>query len=660
MNQTVDFPNKTNAVVSLPLRFVLIIPFVFQIFLAVGLTGLFALRNGRKAVDNLVNQLQEQVTEEVEQHINNHLSLPQQINETNASLIKRNLLDLEDRESVQRHFWNQLQIYGEYTDYIYIGYAEGGFDMATLEDNNKSTIQFSETLAAGKSLIYSAGTNGYPDQYIDSYDYDSRGRPWFKGAVEKRSTFWSNAYLSKQIIPNFATTVSLPIYKKNGELLGVVANDIYLTGISNFLKELKIGKTGKLFIVENTGFLLGTSTEDPTYFRPDATAPAEQILANDSSADWIKQSTLYLESQLGDLNKINEPERFQWKFAGETYFLLVTPIRNDEGLNWSVISLIPRSDFMAEIEENTRQTIILCVASLFIATISGILTARWISKSVKLVSTTAKDLSEGNLDVKVPTQSLQELDILAQSFNAMSHQLKASFQSLELANLELENRVQERTIELEKEKERSEQLLRNVLPETIAEQLKENQDAIAEHYDEVTILFADIVGFTLLAERLAPLELVNLLNQIFSQFDSLVEELGLEKIKTIGDAYMVAAGLPMHREDHTQVIAQMGLAMLDIIDSYQRENNSDLQIRIGMNTGMVVAGVIGTKKFIYDLWGDTVNVASRMESSGEAGKIQVTQAVHEKLQDIYHLEPRGFVEIKGKGEMQTYWLLSKV
>jgi class 3 adenylate cyclase len=207
------------------------------------------------------------------------------------------------------------------------------------------------------------------------------------------------------------------------------------------------------------------------------------------------------------------------------------------------------------------------------------------------------------------------------------------------------------------EQEESERLLRNILPEAIAKQLKQNPGAIAEQFNEVTIMFADLVGFTPLSARLTPIELVNLLNQIFSTFDELAQQLGLEKIKTIGDAYMVAAGLPIPRTDHAEAIAQMALAMQAAVERFQSEQGENIQIRIGINTGVVVAGVIGTKKFIYDLWGDAVNVASRMESSGQPGSIQVTAGTYERLKNKYVFQKRGAIEVKGKGEMVTYWLI---
>lgn len=214
------------------------------------------------------------------------------------------------------------------------------------------------------------------------------------------------------------------------------------------------------------------------------------------------------------------------------------------------------------------------------------------------------------------------------------------------------------------EQQKSEQLLLNILPKAIANQLKESQGvlaergaAIAEQFNEVTIMFADLVGFTSLSARLKPIELVNLLNEIFSTFDGLAEKLGLEKIKTIGDAYMVAGGLPIPKPDHAEAIAEMALAMQAAVRHLRCEQEENIQIRIGINTGVVVAGVIGTKKFIYDLWGDAVNVASRMESSGQPGIIQVTTATYERLKDKYVFEKRGTIKVKGKGEMVTYWLI---
>jgi adenylate cyclase len=230
----------------------------------------------------------------------------------------------------------------------------------------------------------------------------------------------------------------------------------------------------------------------------------------------------------------------------------------------------------------------------------------------------------------------------SEMFNRVSHEIKQR------------KNVEEK---LRTEKEQSEKLLLNILPESIAERLKQEETCIADGFAEVTILFADLVGFTALSQTISPEELVNLLNQIFSSFDQLTEQYKLEKIKTIGDAYMVASGLPKPRLDHAHAIAKMALDIQEVITKFNAENSHSLSIRIGINTGSVVAGVIGKKKFIYDLWGDAVNIASRMESHGLPGTIQVTESTYECLKKDYIFEERGLIHVKGKGEMMTYLLM---
>ncbi len=229
---------------------------------------------------------------------------------------------------------------------------------------------------------------------------------------------------------------------------------------------------------------------------------------------------------------------------------------------------------------------------------------------------------------------------------------------------ELEQRVQDRTAalrktnqQLDQERRKSEQLLLNILPPPIATRLKAGQRDIADGFADATVLFADLVEFTQLAERLPPNDLVQLLNVVFSAFDQLTERFGLEKIKTIGDAYMVVGGLPMERSDHAEAIAELALAMQREVKRLRAETGEALELRIGINTGPVTAGVIGTKKFIYDLWGDTVNLASRMESHGIAGAIQVSAATYERLRSQYRFSPRRDVAVKGKGLMTTYVLV---
>ncbi|WP_448573881.1 adenylate/guanylate cyclase domain-containing protein [Trichothermofontia sp.] len=214
-------------------------------------------------------------------------------------------------------------------------------------------------------------------------------------------------------------------------------------------------------------------------------------------------------------------------------------------------------------------------------------------------------------------------------------------------------------LELREQRQLAERLLLNILPPSIAMRLKQAQTTIADSFPTATVLFADIVDFTVLSATTAPEEIVNLLNTIFSMFDRLVDRYRLEKIKTIGDAYMVVGGLPKPQADHIDAMANLALDMLAAIEHFRTRDNQPITLRIGIHTGPVVAGVIGTRKFSYDLWGDTVNIASRMESQGKAGAIQVTEIVYQALAAHYHFKQRGNIHVKGKGMMPTYWLLGR-
>lgn len=212
---------------------------------------------------------------------------------------------------------------------------------------------------------------------------------------------------------------------------------------------------------------------------------------------------------------------------------------------------------------------------------------------------------------------------------------------------------------LEAERERSEQLLLNILPASVASRLKTAREPIADGFAEATVLFADIVDFTSQSATLPPERIVASLNELFSEFDTLTRERGLEKVKTIGDAYMVVGGLPEPRPDHVEAVADLALRMLDAAARHDGPDGSPVRLRIGIDTGPVVAGVIGHDKFAWDLWGDTVNTASRMESTGVAGRIQTTERVYERLRTSHVFERRGPVYVKGKGELVTHFLVGR-
>jgi len=281
------------------------------------------------------------------------------------------------------------------------------------------------------------------------------------------------------------------------------------------------------------------------------------------------------------------------------------------------------------------------IAGAVIVILAGLLLAFAISNDIAspIVQLTriAERVKSGDLNARAEISTADEIGILEDTFNSMTANLQTTLESLRL------------------EQEKSENLLLNILPKEIAELLKNKPDTVAEHFNEASILFADVVNFTSMSSQMRPIELVKLLNKVFSQFDDLVEKYDLEKIKTIGDCYMVASGVPKPRQDHAQIITQLALDMQEIVkqsDYFGRK----LTFRIGINSGPVIAGVIGRKKFIYDLWGDAVNTASRMESNGAGGLIQITKDTYNLINNDFICEPRGIINVKGKGELPVWFV----
>jgi class 3 adenylate cyclase len=242
----------------------------------------------------------------------------------------------------------------------------------------------------------------------------------------------------------------------------------------------------------------------------------------------------------------------------------------------------------------------------------------------------------GDLEQQVAVTSQDELGRLTSTFNSMVVSIR------------------EQTEEIQRKNEENERLLLNILPGPIADRLNQGEETIADNFPEVTLLFADIVGFTALSSSLSPYDLVTMLNHLFTAFDDSAHRLGIEKIKTIGDCYMAVAGLTVELDDPAVAMVEMALEMHRAIDQFNAQHGTSFQIRIGINCGPVVAGVIGKSKFIYDLWGDTVNLASRMESHGVAGQVHVSEAVYKRVKGRFRVEPRGDIVIKGKGPMPTY------
>jgi len=298
------------------------------------------------------------------------------------------------------------------------------------------------------------------------------------------------------------------------------------------------------------------------------------------------------------------------------------------------------NDSLANAEVILRESTMIIGLLLAAAVLLGIAITFPITRSIRnpliRLDRAATRVSQGDLEQQVVVTSQDELGRLTSTFNSMVVSIR------------------EQTEEIQRKNEENERLLLNILPGPIADRLKQGEETIADYFPEVTVLFVDIVGFTAMSDSVSPVDLVTMLNHLFTAFDNSAHRLGIEKIKTIGDSYMAVAGLTIEIDDPPAAMVEMALEMQRAIDQINAQHGTSLQIRIGINCGPVVAGVIGKSKFIYDLWGDAVNLASRMESHGIADRIHVSEAVYERVKDRFKVEPRGNINIRGKGLMTTY------
>jgi signal transduction histidine kinase len=435
---------------GLSLRVFLIVPFLLEVFLAVGLTGWFSLRNGEKAVNELAKQLQGEVSDRIQQHLDNYLEKPVEINAFNAESLRLNVLSVDDPQGLARRFWQQIKVYGA-VQYIYFGNEQGGYIGAGREQDGL-TLEMTANFQPGSFQIWKTNRQGQRTEFLKSEpDYDTRQRAWYQDAIQRGQPDWHEVYLF--VDGKLGLSATHPIFDDAGRPLGVLGVDYMLNGISEFLRSVPGSSHGTTFIMERpSGLLIGSSTpEQPLIEAQTPEDEAQRLGARQSSQPSIQQTAIELAQQVGNLSTLDEPLRFTYFLAGERQFVQVVPISVGDNLDWLIVVVMPESDFMAQINANTRNTILLCGIALAIAAVLGILTARAIVAPINQLNLAAQRLAEGDFSPTVPSHySTHEIRTLATSFNQMAKQLRIAF-------LNLEKRVAERTNELATAKEIAEE-----------------------------------------------------------------------------------------------------------------------------------------------------------------------------------------------------------
>ena len=495
---------KSNSVPTtrgLPLSSVLVVPFVLQIFAAVGITGYLSFRNGQKAIKDLATDLQEEVSDRVSLHLDNYLSTAKNIAQTNASAIQLGLINIHDYKTSGRYFWEQIQIYRNvgFIDYAlptgeYVGAGRW-------LENDGTTIDEISVETNWQALTYSTDNEGNRLEVVDDGDYNPLEESWYHEVVKAKQPVWNQIYAWDGFPDILSVATSFPVYDEDNKLIAVAGVDLLLKGINDFLHQIEISPTAKVFILEPNGAIIASSDSEKPYKIVEG--EAEQINVVDSSNYLIEASAKYIQQHFGSFEAIDTQRQLDFEIEGDRHFLQVTPWKDELGLDWLVVVAMPESDFMAEINANNRTTLLLCLASLLTAILLGLITSRWITRPIRRLSVASKRISEGDLSQTVEAKGINELGVLANSFNQMASQLKFSFarldtanQELEQTNEELENRVEERTKELQVSKEKAEKARQTA---EVANKAKSTFLANMSH--ELRTPLNAILGFTQIMQR---------------------------------------------------------------------------------------------------------------------------------------------------------------
>ncbi|MGB7444881.1 MAG: ATP-binding protein [Coleofasciculaceae cyanobacterium] len=417
------------------LKTILTIPFLLQIFAAVGLTGYLSFRNGQKAVDNLVTQLLEEVSNRIEERLNNYLEKPYLITRINVDAANLGHLNWQNLSTIEQHFWQQIQLFNTVSD-IYLGNKNGEIIGVLRNPDGKLVTKVSEGFPKRSFYLLDEQGRRIKQLRVQSY-YDSRIRPWYMAAVEDGESTWSEIYAFAKS-GALGMTASEPFYDDNGNLQGVMAVDLNLSGISEFLRQIKISPSGQTFIIERTGELVASSTlEEPS--RPsnnDSQAKQRGVL---ESKDTLTLATAeHLTKQFDNIDQINSPQKLQFILNGKRQFVQVLPYSNQRGLDWLVVVVVPAEDFMGQINANRRSTILLCLVALLIASLVCLSTTDWVIQPIKRLNKAAKNIAQGEWEQKLEIERSDELGELAQVFNNMTRQLQESFATLEAKKADTE------------------------------------------------------------------------------------------------------------------------------------------------------------------------------------------------------------------------------
>ncbi|GET38139.1 PAS domain S-box protein [Microseira wollei] len=415
------------------LRIVLIVPFVLQITGTVALVGYLSFKNGQEAVNDVASQLRREISDRTSDRIINYLKTPQQINLNNVNAVDLGQVDIKNPKNLELHFLKQIQAFDSLTR-IAFSNPQGGL-ISSGNDERGLTVTLTENYQKGVLRVYGVDSQGNRQKMLVNLpNYDVTKRPFYQIAVQAGKPTWSPIYLYIPYSRNLGISASYPLYDPAGKLQGVLSSDLSLVAISDFLQSLKIGTRGQAFIIERSGLIVASSTTEPPFLKTADNQEIKRLKATESREQIIRLTAQHLTSYFGELTKINTAKQLDFEIKGERQFIQVTPFKDEFGLDWLIVVVVPESDFMEQINASNRTTILLCLAALIASTVIGIITAGWVIKPILILHNAANNIAQGNWDTPVKLDRADQLGELANSFNIMALQLRRSFEDMQYLN----------------------------------------------------------------------------------------------------------------------------------------------------------------------------------------------------------------------------------
>ena len=648
------------------LRTVLIVPFMIQIFLAVGLVSYLSARNGQRTVTNIANQLMEEVEDKISNRLDTYLKHPKLVNQLNQTAIELGALDPQNLDSFEKHFWKQSQLFEEIS-YIQFGNEKGEFVGLAINDDGSKNYQVTDS--TGNLNTYEISETGTRAKLKSvTPDFDPRNRPWYTSPKTSNQATWTDIYAWVNP-PTLAITLGVPQYKPNGEVAGIIATDLTIAQISDFLRTLEIGKSGDTFIMERDGMLVATSVEEDP-FTIQAEKP-ERISASKSSDPRTQAAAEFLKSHYGDLAQITAEEQHTFEYKGEKQFLFVSPMTTKQGLDWLTVLVVPEDDFMATIHQNTFTTLLLSIGAALGAVFIGMITSKWVTRPILSMNNAAKAIAAGDLIQNIPETRIRELGELSSSFNEMAFQLQTSFeqmrtlnaallkseQQLASSNKSLEKQVQLQTNELVQSEKMA---ALGQLTAGIAHEINTPLGVIQASSENIeTALTATMEDLPTLLQALPPEELAAFFiivnasrsaNTLLSsreerklkkQFKALLKEEDISPVKPIADTLSKMGLKPDISEYQAILKAENNVDILNV--AYQ------LSI-VQNNSGNIRTAIKRVSKIVFAL-----KSYARHDLSKQITQASVLDSI-ETVLTLYHNQIKKGVEvIKEFGDLPKIW-----